>query len=92
MGKPRYTRKYPTYPEIPEIPGNTRKYPKIKEIPGNTRSSISTLLPDSNPTCYPVFCPIPDPTRPDIEKPYPLGTALQSKPAQKGFFRVFGPL
>ena len=27
-----------------------------------------------NPTRYPVFCPIPDPTRPDIEKPYPLGT------------------
>ena len=44
MGKPRYTR----------------KYPKIKEIPRNTRSFISTLLPDLNPTCYPVFCPIPD--------------------------------
>ena len=65
MGKPRYTRKYPSYP-------------KIKEIPGNTRSYISTLLPDPNPTCYPVFCPIPDPTRPDTEKPYPLGTAPQS--------------
>ena len=61
MGKPkntRYTQKYPKYPEIPER----------KKIPGNTRS---TLLPDPNPTRYPVFCPIP---RPDIEKPYPLGT------------------
>ena len=25
MGKPRNTQKYPTYPEITEIPGNTRK-------------------------------------------------------------------
>ena len=56
----RNTRKYP---KIPEIPENTRKYPRVKEIPGNTRSHISTLLPDPNPTRYPVFCPIPDPTR-----------------------------
>ena len=35
---------------------------------------ILILLPDPNPTRYPVFCPIPDLTRPDIEKPYPLGT------------------
>ena len=48
MGKPRNTQKYPTYPEIPEIPGNTRSY-------------FSTLLPDPNPTRYPVFCSIPDP-------------------------------
>ena len=27
MGKPRYTRKYPTYPEIPESKKDTRKYP-----------------------------------------------------------------
>ena len=73
MGKARNTRKYPTYPEIPEIPGNTQIYPKANKIPGNTRSYISTLLPDPNPTRYPVFCPIPDPTRPDIEKPYLLG-------------------
>merc|ERR1711872_984205 len=78
----RNTQKYPkipentrNYPKIPEIPENTRKYPRVKEIPGNTRSYISTLLPDPNPTRYPVFCSIPDPTRPDIEKPYPLGTA-----------------
>ena len=75
MGKPRNTWKYPTYPEIPDIPRNTRKYRKVKKIPGNTRSYFSTLVPDPNLTRYPVFCPIPDPTRPDIEKPYPLGTA-----------------
>ena len=51
MGKPRNTQKYPTYP----------KYPKVKKIPGNTQSYFSTLLPDQNPTRYPVFCPIPDP-------------------------------
>ena len=36
MGKPRYTRKYPTYREIP---GNTRKYPKYPEIPENKRDT-----------------------------------------------------
>ena len=33
MGKPRNTRKYPTYPEIFEIPGNTRKKKRYPEIP-----------------------------------------------------------
>ena len=33
MGKPRNTRKYPTYPEIPEIPGNTQKKKRYPEIP-----------------------------------------------------------
>ena len=61
----RHTRKYPKYPEIPEIKKDT----------GNTRSYFSTFLPDPNPTRYPVLCPLPDPTRPNIEKPYPLGTA-----------------
>ena len=46
-------------------PRNTRKYPKAKKIPENTRSYFSTLLPDPNPTRYPVFSPIPDPTRPN---------------------------
>ena len=70
MGKPRNTQKYPTYPEIPEIPGNTRKKKKYLEIPDRIfRHSYP------NPTRYPVFCPIPDPTQPDIEKLYPLGTA-----------------
>ena len=60
---PVYTRKYPTYPEIPENTRHTRKYPRVKKIPGNTPLYISTLLPDPNPTRYPVFCPLPDPTR-----------------------------
>ena len=62
---PGITRKYPEYPELPESKKDTRKYPIV----------FSTLLPDPNPTRYPVFFPIPDPTRPDIEKPYSLGTA-----------------
>ena len=33
MGKPRNTQKYPTYLEIPEIPGNTRKKKRYLEIP-----------------------------------------------------------
>ena len=62
---PGITRKYPEYPELPESKKDTRKYPIV----------FSTLLPDPNPTRYPVFFPIPDPTRHDNEKPYPLGTA-----------------
>ena len=51
---PRNNRKYL------EIPSNTRKYPTVKSIPENTRSYISRLLPDPNPTRYPVFFPISD--------------------------------
>ena len=29
MGKPRNTRKYPTYPEIPKSKKDTRKYPIV---------------------------------------------------------------
>ena len=29
MGKPRYTRKYPAYPEIPENKRDTQKYPIV---------------------------------------------------------------
>ena len=54
---------YPEYPELPGNTRNTRNYPRVKKIPENTRSYFSTLLPDPNPTRYPVFCPIPDPTR-----------------------------
>ena len=72
MGKPKNTQKYPTYPKIPR---NTRKN---KKKLGNTRSYFSTLLPAPNPTRYPVFCPIPDPTRPDSENPYPLGTGVDN--------------
>ena len=73
MGKPRNTRKYLTYPEIPEIPESkkdTWKYP---------------IVFFSTPTQ-----PEPDPlpgilsnTRPDIEKPYPLGTAHMEKGTSK---------
>ena len=67
MGKPRNTQKYPTYPEIPEIPErkkDTRKYP-IVFLDTPTRPE-----PDPLPG-------ILSNTRPDIEKPYPLGTAQQ---------------
>ena len=56
------------------LENNLSIYPKVKKILGNTRSYISTLLPDPNPTRYPIFCPLPDLTQPDIEKPNPLGT------------------
>ena len=68
---PVNTRKYPTYPEIPENTRHTRKYPRVKKIPGNTRSYISTLLPDPTRPATRYF--VQYPTRPDIEKPYPLG-------------------
>ena len=64
MGKPRNTRKYPTYPEIHEIPESkkdTRKYP-IVDFDTPTR-------PEPNP-----IPGILSNTRPDIEKPHPLGT------------------
>ena len=70
MGKPRNTQKYPTYPEIPEIPGNTRKKKRYPEIPDRIfRHSYPTRTRPA--TRYFVQYP----TRPDIEKPYPLGTA-----------------
>ena len=53
---------------------DTQKYPRVKKIPGNTRSYISTFLPDPNGTRYPVFCPIPDPTR--YWKTLPAGHCL----------------
>ena len=63
MGKPRNTRHTRKYPEIPESKKHTRKY---------------TIVFFDTPTR-----PEPDPlpsilsnTRPDTEKPYPLGTAL----------------
>ena len=54
---------YSLLPVIPENTRNTWKYPKTKKTPGNTLSYNLTLLPNPNPTRYPVFCPIPDPTR-----------------------------
>ena len=64
MGKPRITRKYPTYPEIPGLPESkkhTRKY-QIVFFDTPTRPE-----PDPLPG-------ILSNTRPDIEKPFPLGT------------------
>ena len=57
MGKPRNTRKYPTYPEIPERKKDTRKYP-IVFFDTPTRPE-----PDPLPS-------ILSNTRPDTEKPY----------------------
>ena len=68
MGKPRNTQKYPKYPEIPESKKDTRKYP-IVFFDTPTRPE-----PDPLPG-------ILSNTRPDIEKPYPLGT--KSMPDQK---------
>ena len=75
MGKPGYTRKYPTYPEIRENTRHTRKYPEIPESKKDTWKYPIIFF--DTPTR-----PEPDPlpgilsnTRPDIEKPYPLGTA-----------------
>ena len=65
MGKPRNTQKYQTYPDIPDRKKDTRKY---------------LIIFFDTPTR-----PKPDPlpgilfnTRPDTEKPYPLGTAQKA--------------
>ena len=80
MGKPRNTRKYPTYPEIPEIPGNTRKKKRYPEIPDRIfRHSYPTRTRPA--TRYFVQYP----TRPDIEKPYPLGPAGDVSPVAMFF-------
>ena len=64
MGKPRITRKSPTYPEIPERKKDTRKYQIV---------FFDTLTrPDPAP-----LPSVLSNTRPDIEKPYPLGTGCE---------------
>ena len=59
MGKPRNTRKYPTYPEIPESKKDTRKYPIVffdtptRPEPDPLPGILSTTRPDpilKNPT------------------------------------------
>ena len=72
MGKPRNTRKYPTYPEIPEIPGNTRKKKRYPEIPDRI---FGHSYPTQTRPATQYF--VQYPTRPDIEKPYPLDTACK---------------
>ena len=75
MGKPRNTRKYPTYPEIPRV----KKYPEIPDLifrhsyPTRTQPATRYFvqyptrywktLPAGHWTRYPVFLSIPDPTR-----------------------------
>ena len=73
-------KKYPKYPEENQ---NTRKYPRINNVPGNTRSNISTLLPNPTRPATRLFCQYP--TRPDIEKPYPLGTGTDETPVYDFF-------
>ena len=63
MGKPKNTRKYPKYPDIPESKKDTRTYPIV------FFGTPTRLKPDPLPGI------LSNPTRPDIEKPYPLGTA-----------------
>ena len=63
MGKPKNTRKYPKYPDIPESKKDIRKYPIV------FFDTPTRLEPDPLPGI------LSNPTRPDIEKPYPLGTA-----------------
>ena len=71
MGKPRNTQKYPTYPEIPEIPRNTRKKKRYPEIPDRIfRHSYPTRTRPATRYFFQYL------TRPDIEKPSLLGTAL----------------
>ena len=60
----RHTRKYPKYPEIPESKKDTQKYP-IVFFDTPTRPEPDPLLG------------ILSTTRPDIEKPYPLGTGCE---------------
>ena len=73
MGKPRNTRKYPTYPKIPKSKKDTRKYP-IVFFDTPTR-------PDPDP-----LPGILSNTRPDIEKPYLLGTG----PEEDGDYKSQG--
>ena len=49
MGKPRNTRKYLTYPEIPEIPENTRKKKRYPEIPDCIFRTPTRPEPDQLP-------------------------------------------
>ena len=81
MGKPRNTQKYPTYPEIPEIPGNTRKKKRYPEIPDRIfRHSYPTRTRPA--TRY--F--VQSPTRPDpiLKNPtrWALGSIGLGKPWQ----------
>ena len=82
---------------ISNIPRNTQEYPEIPESKKDTRSYISTLLPDPNPTRYPVFFSIPDPTRFSFENHRVAGNPkyrvlpdISGKPEVSGITRYFG--
>ena len=78
MGKPRNTQKYPTYPEIPEIPGNTRKKKRYPEIPDRIfRHSYPTRTQPA--TRYFVQYP----TRPDPILKNPTRWALSMSPKKR---------
>ena len=78
MGKPRNTQKYPTYPEIPEIPGNTRKKKRYPEIPDRIfRHSYPTRTRPA--TRYFVQYP----TRPDPILKNPTRWALDSREGRR---------
>ena len=63
MGKPRNTRKYPTYPEIPESKKDTRKYPIVyfdptRPEPNPLPGILSNTQTDpilKNPTRWPLL-------------------------------------
>ena len=78
MGKPRNTRKYPRYPEIPEM------YPEIPESKKGTRKY--PIIFSDTPTRPATRYFVQYPTRPDIEKPYPLGTG----PEEDGDYKSKG--
>ena len=68
---PQKKRKYPIYPELP---GNTQEYP---ELPDNKKDTRKYPIIYFNTPTRPEPDPLPgifSNTRPDIEKPYPLGT------------------
>ena len=48
------------------------KYPIENEVPRNTQSNISILLANPNPPATRLFCSLPDPNPPNIEKTLPV--------------------
>ena len=64
-------------PEIPENTRHTRKYPKYPEIPKSKKDTQKYPIVYFNTPTRPEPDPLPgilSNTRPNIEKPYPLGT------------------
>ena len=79
MGQPRNT---PKYPKIPENTRHTRKYPKYPEIPESKKDTRKYPIVFFDTPTRPEPDQLPgilSTTRPDIEKPYPLGTSRYLK-------------